>query len=95
MPRCPICRESLSISVKTHVRQKHPEYFKEAEKWQRAYDLSTISVIALITLNFLNNVLYSNSFLGLLFSAGLVVVAPFFFFTLFRLQGIAKKYKMR
>jgi hypothetical protein len=47
-----------------------------------------------MALNFVNNTLYSNSFLGLLFSVGGLIVAPFFFFTLFKLRSVAKKYRV-
>lgn len=92
---CPVCGEQLSPLDRTHVGEKHPEYFHEVRKWQRAYVLSWISVLAFMTLNFLNNVLYSNSFLGLLFSAGIVAVVSFYFFTLLKLRRIAKRYKVQ
>jgi hypothetical protein len=90
--RCPVCGEQLSLFDRTHVREKHSEYFHSIRKWQHAYSVSSISVLAFITLTFLNNVLHSNSFLGLLFSVGGVIVASFFFFTLLKLRSVAKKY---
>lgn len=91
MTDCPICGEQLSTSDRTHVKEKHSEYFHEVRRWQRANILSWISVLAFMALNFVNNTLYSNSFLGLLFSVGELIVAPFFFFTLLKLRSVAKK----
>lgn len=91
--RCPVCGEQLSPFERTHVREKHPEYFHEVGKWQRAYILSWISFLALSALDVLNNILYSDRFLGLLLSAGIVFfVAPFCFFALLKLRSVAKKY---
>jgi len=81
-----------AIFDRAHVREKHPEYFHEVRKWQRAYILSWTSVVAFMALTFLNNVVYSNSFLGLLFSTGTVIVASLGFFTLLKLRSVAKKY---
>lgn len=92
MTRCPVCGEQLSPFDRTRVREKHREYSHEVRKWQRAYILSEISVLAFMALDFLNNVFYSNSFLGLLFSVGGVIVASFFFFALLKLRSVAKKY---
>jgi len=91
---CLVCAEQLSPFDKTHVREKHPEYFHEVRKWQRANILSSILVLSFLTLDFLNNVFYSNSFLGLLFPVGGLIVASFFFFTLLKLRSVAKKYKV-
>jgi hypothetical protein len=90
--RCPVCGEQLSPFHRTHIREKHAEYFHEVGKWQRAFIMSCISVFALLALNFLNNFLYSNIFLGLLFLVGRLIVLPFFFFTLLKLRSVAKKY---
>jgi hypothetical protein len=90
--RCPVCGEQLSPFDRTHIKGKHPEYFHEVGKWQRAYILSMISVLALLALTSLNTVFYSNSFLGLFFSVGGVIAASSFFFTLLKLRSVGKKY---
>ena len=48
--RYPVCGEQLSPFDRTHVREKHPEYFHEVRKWQRPNILSWISVLAFMTL---------------------------------------------
>jgi len=92
--RCPVCEEQVFLFDRRHIREKHPEYFNEARKWQCVYIMSIISVFGLMALIFLNNVFYSDAFLRLLASAGTVIVAPFFFFTLLKLRSVAKKYKV-
>jgi len=93
-PRCPVCGEQLSPFDRTHTREKHPEYFNVARKWQRARTFALISFYAFLALTVLNNAFYSNSFLGLLFSVGGLIVASFFFFTLLKLRSAAKKYRV-
>jgi len=90
--RCPVCGEQLSPFARVHVREKHPEYFNEVRKWQHARTLFFISAITFMALNFVNNISYSDRFLGLLFSVGGLIVASFFFFTLLKLRSVAKKY---
>ena len=82
----------LELTDRGACERKHPEYFHEVRKWQRAYILSMISVLAFSALTSLNNVLYSNSFLGLFFSVGGLIVALFFFFTLLKVRSVAKKF---
>jgi len=91
---CPVCGEQLSPFDRRHVRERHSEYFHEVGKWQRANVLSYPSVLAFMTLTFLNNVLCSNNLLGLLLSVGGLIVAAFFFFTLIKLRSVAKKYRV-
>lgn len=40
---CPLCGELLSFFDRTHVKQKHPEYFHAVRKWQLASSLSLVS----------------------------------------------------
>jgi len=91
---CPVCGEQLSLFDRTHVREKHWEYFHEVRKWQRANILSSILFLSFLTLDFFNNVFYSNIFLRVLFPVRGLIVVSFFFFTLLKLRSVAKKYKV-
>jgi hypothetical protein len=91
--RCPVCREQLSPFDRTHVREKHPNYFhyfREARKWLLASNFSFILEPMFLIINSLSQ----DWFVKWLAVTGALIAFAFGIGTLIKELSVAEKYRV-
>ena len=87
---CPVCDEKLSFFDRTHIREKHPEYYHAVRKWQLASSLSLILEGMFLVINGLS----ANWFVKWLAVDGALVAVALAFVFLLKWLSVAKKHKV-
>ena len=87
---CPVCGEKLSFFDRTHVREKHPEYYHAVRKWQLASSLSLISGSVFLIINGLS----ANWFVKWLAVDGELIAFVLAFVFLLKWLSVANKHKV-
>jgi hypothetical protein len=87
---CPICGEKLSLFDRTHIKEKHTEYFRETRKWRLAYVFSLISEGVFIIIDGLSQD-WSVRWLAV---TGALIALACVLLTFFKWLIVAKRYKV-
>ena len=93
MTRCPVCGEQLSPFERTHVREKHPDYFhyfREARKWLFASNFFFILEAVFLIINGLSQ----DWFVKWLAVWGVLIALAFGIGTLIKELSVAEKYRV-
>jgi hypothetical protein len=91
--RCPLCGDQLSPFDRTHVREKHPDYFhyfREGRKWLLASNFSFILEPVFLTIGGLSQD-WSIKWLAV---TGALIVTAFGIGTLIKELSVAAKYRV-
>lgn len=86
---CPVCGKLLSFFDRTHVRERHPEYFHAARRWQFACVLSLISEAVLTIINSLS----ADWLVKWFVSGGLVVILVVALVSVLKLLTTAARFR--
>jgi hypothetical protein len=86
---CPVCGEQMSLFDRTHIGEKHPEYFDEVRKWQFRFYLSFASVGLFLMLG----TLYPDELVRVLSSMGTLIASGSGFFSALKWHSAGKKSK--
>ena len=84
---CPVCGELLSLFDRSHVKERHPAYFRAVRKWQFACSLSAVSVPVFLVIGDLSADWFVK---WLVVGAGSIALVIAFFFWLMWLRAAAK-----